>query len=85
MNRIELGQDVRFVGLLWRQKCFNGIYYTDSSVLSNVPNVINFGNSHCEINSVISISRFLPPKSHTFDINPPITGFQITIENIDKL
>ena len=59
-------------------------YHIDNSVLSNVPSVINFDNSHCEINSVISRSDFLPPKRHNFDINPPITEFNSHIENIDK-
>ena len=60
-------------------------YYIDSSVLSNVPTVINFDNSHYEINLVISLSRFLLPKCHNFDINPVITEFKIHIKNIDKL
>ena len=60
-------------------------YYIDSSVLSYVPSEINVDNSHCEINSVISLSDFLPPKHHNIYINPPITEFKIHVENIDKL
>ena len=56
-------------------------YYIDSSVLSNVPSEINFDISHCEINSVISLSGYLPPKRHKFEINPPFTKFEIYVEN----
>ena len=58
-------------------------YIIYSSVLSNVSSVINFDNSHCEINSVISLSDFLPPIRYNFDINPPIKKKLIYIENFD--
>ena len=51
------------------------LIYIDSGVLSNVPSVINYDNALREINSVISLSDFLPPEHHNFDINPPITEF----------
>ena len=57
--------------------------YIESSVLSNFPGVINFNSSHCEINLVISLSDFLPPKRHNIDINTPIK--EIHVEYIDKL
>ena len=60
-------------------------YNIDSSDLPNFPSVTNFDNSHCEINSVITLSDLLPPKCHNIDINPPITEFKIQVENIDKL
>ena len=44
------------------------IYYIDNSVLSNVPSVIDFDNSHW-------FGNVLPLKRHYFDINPPITDF----------
>ena len=60
-------------------------YCINSSVLSNVPSEINFDNPHCEKNSEISLSGSLKPKRHHFDINTPITKFNIHVENIHKL
>ena len=65
---IELGTDKQTDTMIT-------IYYIDSSDLPNVPSVIFFDNSQCEINSVISLSRFLLPKRHNTNINPPFTKF----------
>ena len=66
----------------WIQQRYSR-YYIDNSVLSNVPSVINVDNSHCELNSVITLFDFLPSKRHHFDINPPITEFKTPVENIN--
>ena len=42
---------VKRIGLQQRLACKRRL----NSVLSNVPNEINFDNSHCEINSIISL------------------------------
>ena len=46
-------------------------YYIDNSVLLSVPSVVN---------SVISLSDFLPPKRHNLDIDPPITKFEFMLK-----
>ena len=61
------------------------MFYIDNRVLKNVPGVINFDNSHCEINSVISLSEYLLPNCHNFDIDQSITKSNVHVENIDKL
>ena len=54
--------------------------HTENSDLLNVPCVKIFYNSHWVINSVISLSGFLPPKRykhHNMYINPPLTKFEL--------
>ena len=72
----------RFLVKITNKKCIICDYHIDNSVLSNVPSVLNLNDSHCEINSVISLSDFHPPKRHNLDINLPITEFEIHVAKI---
>ena len=60
------------------------IFYIDKSDYFNVPGVKIVDNSHCEIQSVISLSHFSRQnvtKCLNMNINPPLTEFVIHVEN----
>ena len=72
------GQQRNHLGVNTSVQCVTELYYTDSSNLPNITCVKFFDNSHCEINSVISLADILPPKQsqnvrHNTNINPPFT------------